>query len=202
MLQLYLIRHGQTAWSLTGQHTSFTDLALTGQGEAEARALAPRLRKIQFGRVLCSPTLRARRTCELAGLGSACEIDTDLQEWNYGDYESRRTIDIRRDRPDWILWRDGCPNGETPAQLAARADRLLARMRESDGDVALFLHGHFGAALAVRWIGLPLVNGEHFPLRPASIGILGSQPGHAPVAVIMLWNAAPMVENDFADARF
>jgi broad specificity phosphatase PhoE len=192
LLQLYLVRHGQTAWSLTGQHTSSTDLALTAHGEAEARELAPRLRKIQFSRVLSSPMLRARRTCELAELSSACEIDTDLREWNYGDYESRRTIDIRRDRPDWNLWRDGCPNGETPAQVAARADRLLAVLRTSTGNVALFLHGHFGAALAVRWIGLPLVDGEHFPLRPAAIGILGSPPGHASVAAIMLWNAAPI----------
>ena len=190
LLQLYLIRHGQTAWSLTGQHTGCTDLALTAQGEVEARELAPRLQKVHFSRALSSPALRAQRTCELAGLGSACEIDTDLREWNYGDYEGMRSIDIRRDRPDWNLWRHGCPNGDTPAQVAARADRVLARLRVSDGDVALFLHGQFGAALAVRWIGLPLINGEHFPLRPAAIGILGSEPGHAPVPAIMLWNAA------------
>lgn len=189
VLQLYLIRHGQTAWSLTGQHTGCTDLALTAQGETEARELAPRLQKIHFSRVLSSPALRARRTCELAGLESACEIDTDLREWNYGDYEGRRSVDIRRDRPDWNLWRHGCPNGDTPAQVTARADRVLARLREASGDVALFLHGQFGAALAVRWIGLPLINGEHFPLRPAAIGILGSEPGHIRIPAIMLWNA-------------
>lgn len=191
MPHLYLIRHGETAWSLTGQHTGLTDLALTAQGEAGARGLALRLQAIPFCRVLSSPALRARRTCELAGLASGCELDADLREWNYGDYEGRRTVDICQDRSDWNLWRHGCPNGDHPAQVAARADRVLAGLRESSGNVALFVHGQFGAALAVRWIGLPLVNGEHFPLRPASIGILGSEPGHDRVPAIMLWNAGP-----------
>jgi broad specificity phosphatase PhoE len=191
-LQLYLIRHGQTAWSLTGQHTGSTDLALTEQGEAEARALAPQLQKIQFSRVLSSPALRARRTCDLARLGSGCETDSDLREWNYGDYEGKRTDDIRRDRPDWNLWRDGCPNGDTAARVAARADRLLARCGAMSGNVALFLHGHFAAALAVRWILLPLINGEHFPLRPAAIGILGNLPIDPQVPAILMWNVAPI----------
>jgi broad specificity phosphatase PhoE len=189
MLQLYLIRHGQTAWSLSGQHTGRTDIALTEQGEADARALAPQLEHVHFGQVLSSPMLRARRTCELAGLGSDCEIDDDLQEWNYGDYEGRRSIDICRDRPDWNLWRDGCPNGESADQVAARADRLLARLGTMAGSVALFLHCHIGAALAVRWIGLPLIDGEHFPLHPARIGILGSEPAHPQVPAILRWNA-------------
>jgi broad specificity phosphatase PhoE len=191
-LQLYLIRHGQTAWSLTGQHTGCTDLSLTEQGEAEARELAPRLQNIHFTRVLSSPALRAQRTCTLAGLASGCEIDNDLREWNYGDYEGRRTIDIRRDRPDWSLWRDGCPNGDTPEQVATRADRLLVRLGAMTGNVVLFLHGHIGAALAARWIQLPVVNGEHFPLRPAAIGILGSVPDHPQVPTILMWNFAPL----------
>jgi broad specificity phosphatase PhoE len=191
-LQLYLIRHGQTAWSLTGQHTGCTDLALTEQGESEARGLAPRLQKIQFTRVLSSPAQRARRTCILAGLASGYEIDGELREWNYGDYEGRRSIDIEQDRPDWNLWRDGCPNGESPGQVAARADRLLDRLGAMDGDVALFLHGHFGAALAVRWIGLPIINGENFPLRPAAISILGPSQNHPQIRAILMWNVAPM----------
>lgn len=190
-LQLVLIRHGQTAWSLTGQHTGSTDLALTAQGEAEALGLARRLQGIRFDQVMSSPAQRARRTCELAGLGAECEVDADLREWNYGDYEGRRSVDIRRDRPDWSVWRDGCPNGEYPGEVTARADRVLSRLRESSGNIALFLHGQFGAALAVRWIGLPLSNGVHFPLRPAAIGILGREPGHAAVPAIMLWNSAP-----------
>jgi broad specificity phosphatase PhoE len=189
-LQLYLIRHGQTAWSLTGQHTGCTDLALTERGEAEARALAPRLQNIHFTRVLSSPALRAQRTCALAGLASGCEIDSDLREWNYGDYEGRRSIDIRQDRPDWNLWRDGCPNGDSPAQVADRADRLLVRLGALTGNVALFLHGHFGAALAVRWLQLPVVKGEHFPLRPAAISILGTMPDHPQVPAIVMWNIA------------
>jgi broad specificity phosphatase PhoE len=191
-LQLYLIRHGQTAWSLTGQHTGYTDLDLTKQGESEARGLAPRLQNIQFTRVLSSPAQRAQRTCALAGLASGNEIDGDLREWNYGDYEGRRSIDIQRDRPDWNLWRDGCPNGDSPERVAERADRLLARLGATEGNVALFLHGHFGAALAVRWIGLPIINGEHFPLRPASICILGTAPGHPQSPAILTWNVAPM----------
>jgi broad specificity phosphatase PhoE len=192
-MQVYLIRHGQTAWSLTGQHTGRTDLALTEQGEAEARGLALRLRDVQFSRVLCSPALRARRTCELAGCGADTEVDADLKEWDYGEYEGRRSIDIRRDRPEWNLWRDGCPNGESAAQVAERADRLLVRIRPFAGSVALFLHGQFAAALAVRWIGLPLCSGAHFPLHTAAISILGSESGQVPVAAITLWNCAPAI---------
>ncbi len=154
--------------------------------------MALRLRQVHFSQVLSSPMLRARRTCELAGLASDCKVDGDLQEWNYGDYEGRRSIDISRDRPGWDLWRDGCPNGETPDQVAARADRLLERLGTMTGNVALFLHGHIGAALAVRWIGLPMNNGEHFPLNPAAIGILGAVPNHEQIRGILMWNAAPL----------
>ena len=137
-LQLYLIRHGETAWSITGQHTGFTDIALTPHGEEEARELAPLLRTIHFTKILTSPLRRARQTCELAGFGAAGEIDSDLVEWNYGDYEGKRTVDIHEERPGWNVWRDGCPHGETPANISDRADRLLARLRELSGNVALF----------------------------------------------------------------
>lgn len=187
-LRLYLVRHGQTAWSLAGKHTSSTDLALTEQGEIDARGLAPRLQAIQFTRVFSSPMLRARRTCELAGLESACEIDNDLHEWNYGAYEGRRSVEICKDRPDWNLWRDGCPDGESAAQVTARADQLLARLQLLSGSVALFLHGHIGAALAVRWLRLPLINGGHFPLHPTAICILGSEPAHPLLPAILAWN--------------
>ena len=184
-----MIRHGETAWSITGQHTGFTDLALTPYGEHQARELAPCLRMIQFTRTLTSPLLRARQTCELAGLRSGAEIEPDLVEWDYGDYEGRCTVDIQLERPDWSVWRDGCPHGETPTQISDRADRLLARLRTSSGNVALFSHGQFGSALAVRWIGLPLIDAQHFPLGPASISILAHEPGHPKVPVIALWNA-------------
>ena len=137
-LQLYLIRHGETAWSITGQHTGFTDIALTPHGEDEARALAPCLRGIHFTRILTSPLRRARQTCDLAGLGAEGEIEPALVEWNYGDYEGKRTVDIRQGRPGWNMWRDGCPHGETPANISDRADKLLARLRALSGNVALF----------------------------------------------------------------
>jgi broad specificity phosphatase PhoE len=188
-LQLYLIRHGETAWSITGQHTGFTDIALTPHGEEEARALAPCLRTIQFTRILASPLRRARQTCELAGLGPEAEMEPDLVEWNYGDYEGKRTVDIQEGRPGWNVWRDGCPHGETPADISDRADRLLARLRDLSGQVALFSHGQFGSALAARWIGLAVIEAQHFALSPASISILAHEAGHPRVPVIALWNA-------------
>jgi probable phosphoglycerate mutase len=188
-LQLYLIRHGETAWSITGQHTGGTDIALTPHGEDEARELASRLAKVQFTRILTSPLRRARQTCELAGFGAAGDIDPDLVEWNYGDYEGKRTVDIHQDRPGWNVWRDGCPHGETPANISDRADRLLARLREASGNVALFTHGQFGSVLAARWIGLAVIEAQHLALGPASISILAHEAGHPKVAVIALWNA-------------
>jgi probable phosphoglycerate mutase len=190
-LQLVIIRHGQTAWSESGQHTSLTDIPLTVPGEAQARRLAGCLARIAFAQVRCSPARRALQTCALAGLGTQPHIDPELAEWDYGDYEGQRSNDIRRERPAWSVWRDGCPNGETPAQLGQRADRVLAGLRRLHGSVALFTHGQFGAALGVRWIGLPLVEGQHFPLDPASMSILGSAPDHAELAAILLWNALP-----------
>lgn len=188
-LQLYLIRHGETAWSITGQHTGYTDIALTPHGEDDARELASRLRTLQFTRILTSPLRRARQTCELAGFAAAGEIDPDLVEWNYGDYEGKRTVDIHEERPGWNVWRDGCPHGETPANISDRADRLLARLREASGNVALFTHGQFGAALAARWIGLAVIEAQHLALSPASISILAHEAGHPKVPVIALWNA-------------
>ena len=173
---LYLIRHGETEWSLSGQHTGRTDIPLTARGEDEARELGQCLRAIPFARVLTSPRQRARRTCELAGLGPAAEIEPDLAEWDYGDYEGQRSVDIRKGRPDWNLFRDGCPNGEMPAQVSDRADRLIARLRALDGNVALFSHGQFGCVLAARWIGLPVVEAQHFLLGTASLSILGYDP--------------------------
>ena len=151
--------------------------------------MASRLAKVQFTRILTSPLRRARQTCELAGFGAAAKIDADLVEWNYGDYEGKRTVDIHGERPDWNVWRDGCPHGETPANVSDRADRLLARLREASGNVALFTHGQFGSVLAARWIGLAVIEAQHLALGPASISILAHEAGHPKVAVIALWNA-------------
>ncbi len=190
-LQAYLVRHGETAWSLSGRHTGSTDLDLTSNGEQQARELVPRLRCVAFARVLVSPRLRARRTCALAGVDAVSEVEPDLAEWDYGDYEGRRSLDIRAERPDWNIWTDGCPGGESPADVTARADRLIARLAAMQGTIALFSHGHFGTALAVRWIGLPLADGRCFAMHTASLGILGHEPGHPEHRVIALWNETP-----------
>ena len=189
-VKLYLVRHGETAWSLSGQHTGSTDIPLTAHGEDEARNLAGHLSRISFAHVLTSPRQRARRTCELLGLGERSEINQDLAEWDYGTYEAQRTVDIRKERPNWDLWKDGCPGGEMPADVSARADRLIAYLCSLQGNVALFSHGHFGCALAARWIGLAITDGQHFVLDPASLGILGFSPRHAEVRAILLWNAS------------
>jgi broad specificity phosphatase PhoE len=190
-LRLYLIRHGETEWSLSGQHTGRSDIPLTGHGEDEARTLAPCFRGISFSGVLTSPRQRARRTCELAGLGSAAEIEPDLAEWDYGDYEGQRSEDVRKTRPGWMVFRDGCPGGETPAQVASRADRIIARLSGMHGNVAVFSHGQFGCVLAARWIGLPIIEARHFSLDPASLSVLGYNPDHPDTAVIALWNSIP-----------
>jgi len=189
--RLYLIRHGETAWSLSGQHTGRTDIPLIEQGEQDARKLAERLRTVRFTRVLTSPLRRARRTCELAGLDQFAEIEPDLTEWDYGDYEGQRLVDIRNGWPDWKLFRDGCPRGESPAQVSERADRLIARFRTMGGNVAIFRHGSFGRVLAARWIGLPVTQAEHFLLRPASLSILGYEHNLPEDSAIVLWNAVP-----------
>jgi probable phosphoglycerate mutase len=187
--RLYLVRHGETAWSLSGQHTGRTDIALTKQGEQDARMLAGQLRAVRFSRVFTSPLRRARRTCELAGLGELAEIEPDLTEWDYGDYEGQRPADIRRARPDWNVFRDGCPRGESPAQVSERADRLIARLRTLEGNVAIFSHGHLGRVLAARWIGLQVRQAQHFLLTTASLSILGYEHNLAEAPAIVLWNA-------------
>ncbi len=184
---VYLARHGETAWSLSGQHTGTTDLALTEQGEANARQLGERLRGLAFAKVLVSPLQRARRTCELAGFGAAAEIVPDLVEWNYGEFEGRRTKEIRSERPDWQLFRDGCPGGEAPHEIGARADRVVAKVRAIGGDVLLFSSGHFLRVLAARWLGLEPSAGKYLLLGTASLSVLGYEHGLAE-PVIRLWN--------------
>lgn len=187
--RIYLIRHGETEWSLSGQHTGSTDIPLIARGEDAARNLGLRLREIPFARVLTSPRLRARRTCELAGLGPVAEIEPDLTEWDYGDYEGLLSAEILKGRPDWNIYRDGCPDGESPGQISARADRLIVRLRGLVGNVALFSHGHFGRVLAARWIGLPLGEAQRFQLDTASLGILSYERDRVESPVIALWNA-------------
>jgi len=188
-LQLYLIRHGETTWSLTHQHTGLTDVPLTEHGEEEARQLGKRLSVTQFTRVFSSPSQRSRRTCALVASNMRLEIEPDLAEWNYGDYEGGRTADIRKGRPNWNIFRDGCPGGETPGQVSDRADRLIAHLQKLDGKVALFSHGQFGCVLAARWIGLPVIDGPHFVLGTASLSVFGYDPDHPTIPVISLWNA-------------
>jgi len=194
-LRLYLIRHGETEWARSGQHTGRTDIPLTKNGEDEARELGKHLRGIPFTHVLTSPLQRAGKTCELVGLDQAPEIELDLAEWDYGDYEGKQSVDIRKVRPDWNVFRDGCPHGETPAQISDRADRLIARLCRLYGNIALFSHGQFGGILAMRWIGLAVVEAQHFPLATASLSILAFDSHHPKVPVIALWNAIPSGEN-------
>ena len=189
--QLFVIRHGETEWSLSGRHTSHTDMALTLHGEEQARLSGAYLRTFPVDRVLTSPRQRARRTAELAELGVPLVTDPDLAEWDYGDYEGRTSKDIEAERPDWVLFRDGCPGGETPQQVSDRADRLIARIRETVGNVAVFSHGHFGCVLGARWIGLAILDAQHLTLSPASLSVLGYSASHRDVPVISQWNRAP-----------
>jgi len=184
---VYLARHGETTWSISGQHTGLTDLPLTERGEENARRLGERLQRRKFVSVLTSPLKRASRTCELAGFGQAAEVDRSLLEWNYGEYEGRRSAEIHRERPDWNLFRDGCPGGEMPNDIGARADDVVRRVRALNGDVLLFSSGHFLRVLAARWLGLEPQHGRCFLLSTASLSVLGfehnfSQP------VIRLWD--------------
>lgn len=189
-LQIYLVRHGQTEWSLSGQHTGRSDIPLTAHGETEARALEPHFRSLAFSHVLTSPPQRAGRTAMLAGLGAKATVEPDLAEWDYGDYEGRRSVEIRAERPGWDILRDGCPNGESPAQVAARADRMVALLSSLSGEVAVFSHGHFGRALAARWIGLDIGAVRHLLLGTACYGVLGHDPSHPENRVIAQWNVA------------
>jgi len=169
---IYLARHGETAWSITGQHTSFTDLPLTERGERNAARLGERLAGLVFAKVLTSPLQRAARTCDLAGFGDVAEVDRELVEWNYGDYEGLRTAEIHATQPDWQLFRDGCPNGESPEQIGARADRVVNRVRAIEGNVLIFSSGHFLRVLAARWLGLQPAAGKYLMLSTASLSAL------------------------------
>ena len=189
-LRLYLIRHGETAWSLSGQYTGRTDIPLTAHGEDAARKLGQRLRDTPFAHVLSSPLLRARRTCELAGLSPVAEMESDLTEWDNGDYEGQTPADILGSRPGWNLFRDGSPHGETPAQISTRADRFIARLRALDGNIALFSHGHFGRVLAARWIGLSVAQAQRFLLSTASLSVLCYEHDRTDQPAIALWNSA------------
>jgi broad specificity phosphatase PhoE len=185
--RIYLARHGETAWTISGQHTSFTDIPLTERGERNARSLAERLRGLTFARVFTSPLQRARRTCELAGFGSVAQVDGDLVEWNYGQYEGRTTQEIQQERPGWNLFRDGCPGGEPIDAAGARADRVVARLRAVNDDVLLFGHSHFFRILGARWLGLPPGDGRLLVLSTASLSVVGYEHNLQEPA-LRLWN--------------
>jgi len=191
----YLARHGETAWSLSGRHTGLTDVPLTARGETNARRLGERLRHLELARVWTSPLQRAATTCELAGFAAMAQRDPDLVEWDYGDYEGRRTAEILQERPRWQLFIDGCPGGESPADVGARADRVIDRIRTADGDVLLFSSAHFLRVLGARWLGLPPGGGRHFMLATASLSALGYE-HDAEEPVIRFWNDTRHVDND------
>jgi broad specificity phosphatase PhoE len=194
-----LARHGETAWSLSGQHTGLSDLPLTERGEINAQRLGQRLQNFTFARVFTSPLRRAARTCALAGFGGKAETARDLLEWNYGQYEGRRTKEIHEERPGWQLFRDGCPGGETPDQVGARADRIVECVRNVPGNVLLFSSGHFLRVLAARWLGFDAEAGRFFTLDTASLSILGYEHDRSE-PVIRLWNDARHVEDPLAAA--
>ena len=184
-MNVFAIRHGETVWSLTGQHTGTTDIPLTDNGRRLAERMRPVLARNAFELVLCSPLQRARETCELAGLGDKAVIDSDLVEWNYGEYEGLTPKQICEVAPDWLIFRDGCPGGEAPEQVGARVDRVIARSRAVDGDIALFAHGHVLRVLAARWIGLPAGGGQHFLLDTGTLCVLSN---YREIPVVRIWN--------------
>ena len=184
--KVYLLRHGETEWSLNGRHTGVTDIPLTENGRIAARLLKPILAKVTFTLVLTSPLQRARETCELAGLGQFANVEADLIEWNYGEYEGLTTEQIRSTRPGWSVFRDGCPGGESPEQVGARADRVITKVRTAAGNVALFGHGHFTRVLAARWINLSANYGENFLLDTATLNILSY---YRESPAFQIWNA-------------
>lgn len=183
--EILLVRHGATEWSVSGQHTSRTDLPLIEAGQRRATQIGAELADRSFSLVLCSPLRRARETCQLAGFGEDAEISDDLKEWDYGEYEGLTTPQIRRDRPDWNLWRDGCPGGEEPAEVSARADRVIARLRAADGDALVFAHGHILRVLGARWIGMEVAAGARLALSAGSVSVLGFE---RETEVLERWN--------------
>jgi broad specificity phosphatase PhoE len=186
----YLARHGETAWTVSRQHTGRTDIPLTPEGEAQARRLGERLDRLKFAAVLTSPLQRARRTCELAGFGSVAIVEPDLMEWNYGAYEGRTSAEIHAERPDWDLFRDGCPGGESPDQIGVRADLAIRRVRGISGDTLLFSSGHFLRVFAARWLGLEPGAGRLFVLGTASLSVMGYEHDRSE-PVIRLWDEMP-----------
>jgi broad specificity phosphatase PhoE len=184
-VNVFAIRHGETAWSLSGQHTGTTDIPLTDNGRQLAERMRPALAGKAFRLVLCSPMRRARETCELAGLGDEAVIDPNLVEWNYGAYEGLTPQQIHESAPGWLIFRDGCPGGETPEEVGARTDRIIARARAAHGDVALFAHGHVLRVFAARWIGLPAGAGQHFLLDTGTLGVLGY---YREIPAVKVWN--------------
>jgi probable phosphoglycerate mutase len=188
-LRVHLIRHGETAWSLSGQYTGRTDIPLTQHGEEAACALGKRLRGIPFARVLASPLMRALQTCALAGLQAAAVVNPDLTEWDHGDFEGHTPVEVHAGHPHWNLFLDGAPGGESPAQIALRADQLIAQLRLLKGNVALFTHSHFGRVFAARWIKLSVAQAQHFLLNTASLSILCFEHGNMNQPAIELWNS-------------
>jgi broad specificity phosphatase PhoE len=186
--EVYLVRHGETEWSLSGQHTGLTDLPLTAAGEEQARRLRDRLKPISFAKVFSSPLQRARRTCELAGYGSAAELDRNLIEWNYGDYEGKKRDWILARRPGWLIFRDGCPNGESPADVGVRADHVISRICQTDGNVLVFSSGHILRVLIARWLGLEPSAGRYFKLGTATLTILDYDHNNRSEPVLRLLN--------------
>ena len=186
--KLYLARHGDTAWTDSHQHTGRTDLPLNERGEEHAHQLGERLRGFSFVRVFTSPLQRASKTCELAGFGAGAAVDPDLVEWDYGHYEGKLTTEILKERPGWDLFRDGCPDGESPTEVAARADRFIARVQDLGGDVLAFSSGHMIRMIAARWIGQPPAAGRIFFCRPASVGVLGFEHDSREQPILRLWN--------------
>jgi probable phosphoglycerate mutase len=183
---VFCIRHGETEWSLNGRHTGVTDIPLTDNGRRLAVRLRPVLARQTFALVLVSPLRRARETCALAGLGDQAEVEPDLAEWNYGEYEGLTSEQIQQSRPGWLIFRDGCPGGETPAEVGARADLVIAHARAASGEVALFSHGHMLRVLAARWIGLPAEGGQGFLLDTGTLCVLGH---YREAPAIRIWNA-------------
>lgn len=183
--EVVLVRHGETEWTLSGQHTGRTDIPLTERGREAAKAVGDALKDRRFALVLTSPLSRAAETCRLAGLGDGAVQRDELREWDYGAYEGRKTVDIREERRGWSLWRDGVPEGETAAEVATRVDRVIAELRAVEGDAAVFSHGHLLRVLAARWLGLEPEAGRLFALDPATISILGYE---RETPVIRLWN--------------
>jgi broad specificity phosphatase PhoE len=189
--RVFLVRHGETKWSVSGQHTGMTDIPLTENGRGMPRRLAPILAKVMFARILTSPLQRARETCVLAGLGERAETEDGLVEWNYGDYEGLTPREIEAKAPGWMLFTDGCPGGEGPEDVTRRVDSVIERVRAVEGHVALFAHGHVFRVFVARWIGLPAEAGRHFLLDTATVSVLSYYRG---VPAIKRWNAPVAVE--------